>query len=232
MQTETVLEQLLTCSLPCTTDQLQAVLQQASNSYYNGGEMAIPDALFDQLKDTLQRLHPTAPCLTQIGAPVVGNRLPLPFGLYSLDKVKPGSKDLSKWQARFPGPYCISDKLDGTSCLIVYEKLGSRWRVKLFTRGKHILLVLPVLVSHCIARSHSLCISCCSCMQQIWPTSEGLGLSVAHRFISCELQSPGVSSIAVTALLFPGSKLSSLLLIQVLVSLHLNSNACHLPSVL
>ncbi len=142
MQEETVLEQLLssrplgTGDTILSTQQLQAVLQHASDVYYNSGQPAIPDLLFDQLKDALQLRDPTSPFLSQIGAPVLRNRVPLPFGLYSLDKVKPGSKDLGKWQAKYPGPFCISDKLDGTSCLIVYELSGDKWQVKLMTRGK------------------------------------------------------------------------------------------------
>ena len=111
-------------------------LANASDVYYNSGQPAIPDSLFDQLKDALHLRDPMAPFLSQIGAPVVRNRVPLPFGLYSLDKVKPGSKDLGKWQAKYPGPFCVSDKLDGTSCLIVYELSGDKWQVKLMTWGK------------------------------------------------------------------------------------------------
>ncbi len=142
MQEETVLEQILsswtegTGYLSLSTQQLQAVLQQASDVYYNSGQPAIPDSFFDQLKDALQQRDPTAPFLSEVGAPVVRNRVTLPFGLYSLDKVKPGSKDVGKWQAKYPGPFCVSDKLDGTSCLIVYQLSGDKWQVKLMTRGK------------------------------------------------------------------------------------------------
>ena len=148
MQEETVLEQITsswtegTGYLSLSTEQLQAVLQQASDACYNSGQPAIPDSLFDQLKDALYQRDPTAPFLSKVGAPVVRNRT-LPFGLFSLEKVKPGSKDVGRWQAKYPGPFCVSDKLDGTSCLIVYELSGDKWQVKLMTRGKPTLQPPP-----------------------------------------------------------------------------------------
>ena len=67
--------------LSLSTEQLQAVLQQASDVYYNSGQPAVPDSLFDQMKDALYQRDPTAPFLSEVGAPVVRNRETLPFGL-------------------------------------------------------------------------------------------------------------------------------------------------------
>ncbi len=110
VQEETVLQQILSSWLEGTgyvslsTEQLQAVLQQASDVYYNSGQPAIPDSLFDQLKDALHQRDPTAPFLSEVGAPVVRNRVTLPFGLYSLDKVKPGSRMLPSGRPSTLGP--------------------------------------------------------------------------------------------------------------------------------
>ena len=103
------------------------------------GQTVMPDALFDDLKDILTVNDPQAAFLSKVGAPVVRNRVQLPFGLYSLDKVKPGSKDLGKWQVKFHPPFCLSDKLDGTSCLIVYTLVRDHWKVSLMTRGDGII---------------------------------------------------------------------------------------------
>jgi NAD-dependent DNA ligase len=109
------------------------LLERASDTYYNTSGTLISDDLFDLLKARLRKLAPKHPFLKQVGAPVVaGAKVPLPFWMGSLDKIRDDEKALQKWKAKYVGEYIVSDKLDGNSALLVYDKQG---KMRLFSRG-------------------------------------------------------------------------------------------------
>ena len=66
----------------------------------------------------------------RIGADVK-NKVVLPYYMGSQNKIKDNEAELTKYKAKYPGPYVVSDKLDGVSCLIVYTKDT----IKIYTRG-------------------------------------------------------------------------------------------------
>jgi NAD-dependent DNA ligase len=54
----------------------------------------------------------------------------------SQNKIKDSEEEITKYKKQYAGPYVISDKLDGVSCLIVYNKIGKKnFDIKLYTRG-------------------------------------------------------------------------------------------------
>jgi NAD-dependent DNA ligase len=54
----------------------------------------------------------------------------------SQNKIKDSEEEITKYKKQYAGPYIISDKLDGVSCLIVYNKIGKKkFDIKLYTRG-------------------------------------------------------------------------------------------------
>ena len=115
---------------------LEQALRNAADLYYNTSERTMSDATFDVARDILQKRFPESKYLREVGAPVSpDSKTKLPFGMYSLDKVKPGEPELSKWIAKHKGPYVISDKLDGASCMLVYERTKNGYIVKMFRRG-------------------------------------------------------------------------------------------------
>ena len=77
----------------------------------------ITDRLYDMLELVLKKFAPKAEVLKQTRAEV-GTRqveVKLPYLMPSLDKKYYGDGSLAKWAAKYPGPYIISDKLDGVS---------------------------------------------------------------------------------------------------------------------
>jgi NAD-dependent DNA ligase len=91
------------------------------------------DKEFDALLDKLRELKPTHPFLSQVGAPVRSKqKVRLPYNMPSLDKIKPESGNVDQWLARHPGPYLVSDKIDGVSLLLDYAK-GKK--IRAFKRG-------------------------------------------------------------------------------------------------
>ena len=65
----------------------------------------------------------------------LGGSAPLPYEMWSMDKIKPDTDALAKWTKKFKGPYVISCKVDGVSGLYTTE--GSE--PKLYTRGDGII---------------------------------------------------------------------------------------------
>ena len=60
-----------------------------------------------------------------------GGSAPLPYQMWSMDKIKPDTDALPKWTKKFKGPYVISCKVDGVSGLYTTEGPEP----KLYTRG-------------------------------------------------------------------------------------------------
>jgi len=104
-----------------------------TNELYRNQEPILTDNQFDILEDFIRDNFPDNDVIKQIGAPIhVGkNKATLPYEMWSMDKIKPDTKALDNWKAKFSGPYVLSCKLDGVSGLYTTE--GDE--PKLYTRG-------------------------------------------------------------------------------------------------
>lgn len=114
------------------------ILRKSADCYYNSGEyyemsdeecesivqfLHIPsqkvmtDTLYDEIYFKAKQLYPSNVYFLSIGSEVRGDKVDLPIPLGSMVEAKPG--DLVPWIVG--GEYCVSDKLDGISCLLAYE---------------------------------------------------------------------------------------------------------------
>lgn len=110
---------------------LVKLLSVLSTSYYNTGKSAVPDDIYDILRDVLKERDPDNAFLKQVGAEISKDKVSLPFTMPSLDKIKPNTGALDSFTKDYKGPYVLSDKLDGVSGLL-YKIDG---KFKLYTRG-------------------------------------------------------------------------------------------------
>lgn len=113
-----------------TDDELGNLLKQFSYYYYNTDKKIISDEIFDLLKDILMERNPNHEFFLHVGAPIIKNKVKLPYPMASLNKIKPDTDSLDKFIKKYKGPYVISDKLDGVSALFIKDKKN-----KLYTRG-------------------------------------------------------------------------------------------------
>lgn len=113
-----------------TVAELEAAIQVSSDSYHNSSLSLITDDEYDLLIEKLRVLNPKSIIFDKIGAPVKGNKTKLPYWMGSMEKIK-DDVALQKWLKEYKGPYIISDKLDGISCLLVCK--GGK--LSMFTRG-------------------------------------------------------------------------------------------------
>ena len=104
------------------------LLKDASLKYYEGNPI-ISDDIFDIMKDYLTEKDPSNPVLKEIGAPV-GSKVKLPYWMGSLDKIRDDENALDKWKSKHTGSVIVSDKLDGNSALLVFNKT-----IKMYSRG-------------------------------------------------------------------------------------------------
>ena len=104
-----------------------------ANEAYRNQQPIITDNQFDILEDFIKEKYPNNKIITLIGAPIPAgkNKATLPYEMWSMDKIKPDTKALDNWKAKFNGPYVLSCKLDGVSGLYTTE--GEQ--PKLYTRG-------------------------------------------------------------------------------------------------
>ena len=110
-----------------TKKELDAVIKHLSDVYYNEGTALISDEQYDLLRETLLRKFKDSKLAEEVGAEPKGDKVKLPFYLGSMDKIKPDR--LGPWLAK--KGFCISDKLDGMSALVI-KKDGKR---ALYSRG-------------------------------------------------------------------------------------------------
>ena len=113
-----------------TTEYISVLLKNASTKYYEGHPV-ISDDIFDIMKNYLTEKDPSNPVLKEIGAPVSGTKVKLPFWMGSLDKIREDEKSLNSWKTKHIGSAVISDKLDGNSALLVYSPKG----IHMYSRG-------------------------------------------------------------------------------------------------
>jgi NAD-dependent DNA ligase len=116
---------------------LVKLLKKLSDAYYNKKESLVPDSVYDELRDILNKRDPKNSYLKEIGSPIKGTKkkIKLPFPMGSLDKIKPSDdsiKKLEPWIKKHKGKYILSDKLDGSSVQLYKDNNGD---FHLYSRG-------------------------------------------------------------------------------------------------
>lgn len=98
------------------------MLYRKANKTYREGAPIMTDTAFDILEDHIRERFPDSNVLQVVGAKTKRVEVPLPYTLFSMNKVKPGQGKLDAWKSKYRGPYVISAKLDGASALYVLQK--------------------------------------------------------------------------------------------------------------
>lgn len=111
-------------------EDLVNILKKLSHHYYNKDTPLVPDSVFDLVRSVLKQRDPSNEFLKEVGSKKKDD-IKLPFPMPSLDKIKPDTNVIFNWLKKYKGPYILSDKLDGMSCL-VYNNKGI---ISLYTRG-------------------------------------------------------------------------------------------------
>lgn len=106
------------------------VLIEADKAFFNSGQPKLTDDIYDIIKDYIRKKYPKDAYLKRVGADV-NNKVVLPYYMGSQNKIKDSESEITKYKKKYPGPYLISDKLDGVSGMFVYD--GDN--IKLYTRG-------------------------------------------------------------------------------------------------
>ena len=68
-------------------EELEEILDDASDSYYNTSKLVITDAEFDFVKEYLLSKYPHSKYKTKVGH-VTGNKVKLPYYMGSMDNLK------------------------------------------------------------------------------------------------------------------------------------------------
>ena len=112
------------------TDMLKETIQKY---YQETEESLLSDNQYDILREYILKKYPNNKTANTQHAEVKldKNKVKLPYEMWSMDKIKPDTKELEKFKSKYSGPYVISCKLDGVSALYSTEEDSP----KLYTRG-------------------------------------------------------------------------------------------------
>jgi len=108
-------------------EEIITLLTEADDLYYNNVESSLSDAEYDTLRNLAKKLDPTNKYFIGVGSAVRGGKVPLPVKMGSLDQLH-NDAEIAKWlsdKQLFNDNIVITDKLDGVSCLIVYDNTGN-----------------------------------------------------------------------------------------------------------
>jgi DNA 3'-phosphatase len=107
-----------------------AFLIKADDAFFNNDDVLIKDDIYDIIKDHVRTKYPKDKYFKRVGADVK-NKVVLPYYMGSQNKIKDSEEEITKYKAKYVGPYGVSDKLDGVSCMIIYTSNN----IKMYTRG-------------------------------------------------------------------------------------------------
>src|SRR4051794_3097358 len=109
-----------------SAEDLVKVLTETSDLYHNEGESYLSDAEYFVLEQMLKGMDPSNRFLATVGSDVRGGKIDLPYPMGSLDQVYEG--DAIRWvkDNRWSNEkFVVTDKLDGTSALLIYGRGGN-----------------------------------------------------------------------------------------------------------
>ena len=111
------------------------MIRDANDAYYCNKTPILTDNQYDILREYTLEKYPDNVAAkeghTKCDLEVEKNKVRLPYEMWSMDKIKPDTKYLSRWIQKYSGPYVLSCKLDGVSGM--YSTEGDE--PKLYTRG-------------------------------------------------------------------------------------------------
>tara|TARA_Y100000389_G_scaffold661_1_gene662 strand:+ start:5462 stop:8635 length:3174 start_codon:yes stop_codon:yes gene_type:complete len=116
-------------------NELSDLIRKANQLYYCDNNPIFTDNEYDILREYILNKYPNNEAAkeghTKSNIAIEKNRVKLPYEMWSMDKIKPDTKELAKWIKKYKGPYVLSCKLDGVSGLYSTENNEE----KLYTRG-------------------------------------------------------------------------------------------------
>jgi len=101
------------------------VLKAADDLYYNEAESFLSDAEYDSLRQYAQGVEPQHSYFTGVGSEVRGGKIKLPYPMGSLDQIQVG--EIADWVGNWSlqrEDMVLTDKLDGTSAMLIYDDAG------------------------------------------------------------------------------------------------------------
>lgn len=108
--------------------EISKMIKKLDQDYYEEDGSNLSDVKYDKLIDYTEKKFPDTikKGHTEVHVKVDKKKVKLPYGLYSMNKIKPlqgndkaKSSEVDKWSKKYKGPYIISSKLDGISALFI-----------------------------------------------------------------------------------------------------------------
>lgn len=123
--------------------ELEDIIEECRYAYVNKEEPLISDNLYDILISKLRIIKPNSKLLKGTGSAPPNstqNKEVLQYFMSSITEKTKGTKEndkfLSKFLKKYPGPFVLSDKEDGISCLVIMSQVNSKKiNIEFFSKG-------------------------------------------------------------------------------------------------
>ena len=107
---------------PTTFDEIIDLLKGCDDAYFNTDDTPLTDREYDLLKRKAFALDPSDDYFLKVGADIRGGKISLPYQMGSLNQIYEG--EVESWVKKYnigSESTVITHKLDGASCLLVYN---------------------------------------------------------------------------------------------------------------
>ena len=120
-----IADEILDSAEEFSVNEVVDILTAADELYHNGEESFLADKEYDIIRNIASRMDPANVYFTGVGSDVRGGKVKLPYEMGSLDQVEIGG--ITDWIGNWglqKEELILTDKMDGTSAMIVYDKDG------------------------------------------------------------------------------------------------------------
>ena len=110
------------------------LFEESNEAYYNDGTSELTDEEYDTLLEYIKSKKPNFKVPTRAKVKKVSERVKLPLWMGSMNKFYPKDEAaIKRWINKNKcNEYCIEEKLDGNSALLIFDSLGE---IKMYTTG-------------------------------------------------------------------------------------------------
>ena len=131
---------------------MNIIIKYVNQEYYceNNQNIILSDEYYDILRNYILSKYPENKyALNQHSECILSEKekVKLPYEMWSMNKLKPNTNEISNWKSKYDGPYIVSCKLDGISALYVYENgIESMYTRGNGTHGQNISSLIPYII--------------------------------------------------------------------------------------
>lgn len=106
-------------------EEVISYLEKCDDAYFNSDEVLLTDSEYDNIKHMAKKMNPNHPYFVKVGSDVRGGKVDLPYQMPGLEQFYDNNEIKNKWGDKQKETFIVTDKLDGTSALVIFANKNS-----------------------------------------------------------------------------------------------------------